>query len=52
MTGVSCDRMIAARVKGKVCEIVVSPAMMYSLETVVLTNSHEVEIEVVELKML
>ena len=38
VSGVICDRRLAARVKGKVYSLVVRPAMVYGLETVVVTK--------------
>ena len=52
MSGVICDRQIPARVKGKVYNVAVRPAMLYGLETVALTKRQEAEMEVAELKML
>ena len=52
VTGVICDRMVPARVKGKVYKTVVRPAMLYGLETVAMTKRQEAELEVAELKML
>ena len=52
MTGVLCDRRVAARVKGKVYKGVVRPAMLYGLETVALTSRQVAELEVAEMKML
>ena len=52
MSGMSCDRRVPARVKGKVYKVAVRPAMLYGLETVALTKREEVEMEVAELKML
>ena len=52
MSGVICDRKISAKVKGKVYETAVRPAMMYGLETVAVTKRHEADLEVAELKML
>ena len=46
------DRKVSAKVKGKVYETAVRPAMMYGLETVAVTKRHEAELEVAELKML
>ena len=48
MSGVICDR----RVKGNVYKVAVRPAMLYGLETVVLSKRQEAEMEVAELKML
>ncbi|MCJ8730045.1 hypothetical protein PDJAM_G00112890 [Pangasius djambal] len=52
VSGVLCDRKISARIKGKVYETVVRPAMLYGLETVALRKRQESELEVAELKML
>ena len=52
VSGVICDRRLPARVKGKVCSSVVRPAMVYGLETVVVTKKQLEEIEVAEMKML
>ena len=52
MSGVICDRRVPARVKGKVCNEAVKPAMLFGLETVALTKRQEAEMEVAELKML
>uniref|UniRef100_A0A3B4CLA2 ribonuclease H n=1 Tax=Pygocentrus nattereri TaxID=42514 RepID=A0A3B4CLA2_PYGNA len=46
VSGLMCDRRIAARVKGKVYKTVVHPAMMSSLETVALSKRQEAELEV------
>ncbi|KAK3546361.1 hypothetical protein QTP70_025767 [Hemibagrus guttatus] len=52
VSGVLCDRKISARIKGKVYRTVVSPAMLYALETESLRKRQESELEVAELKML
>ena len=52
VSGVICDRRVPARVKGKVYEVAVRPAMLYGLETVALAKRQEAEMEVAELKML
>ena len=52
MSGVICDRRVPARVKGKVYNVAVRPAMLYGLDTVALTKRQEAEMEVAELKML
>ncbi|KAL7867553.1 hypothetical protein SRHO_G00089370 [Serrasalmus rhombeus] len=52
VSGLICDRRIAARVKGKVYKTVVRPAMTYGLETVALSKRQEAELEVAEMKML
>ena len=52
VSGVICDRMLPARVKGKVYSSVVRPAMVYGLETVAVTKKQVEEMEVAEMKML
>ena len=52
VSGVICNRRLPARVKGKVYSLVVRPAMVYGLETVVVTKKQVEEIEVAEIKML
>ena len=52
MSGVLCDRKINVRLKGKVYETVVSPAMMYGTETWPLKKTQERKSEVEEMKML
>ena len=52
VSGVICDRRLPARVKGKVYSSVVRPAMVYGLETVVVTKKQVEEMEVAEMKML
>ena len=52
VSGVICDRRLPARVKEKVYSSVVRPAMVYSLETVVVTKKQVEEMEVAEMKML
>ena len=47
-----CDRRLPARVKGKVCSLVLRPAMVYGLEIVVVTKKQVEEIQVAEVKML
>ena len=52
VSGVICDRMLPARVKGKVYSSMVRPAMVYGLETVAVTKKQVEEMEVAEMKML
>ena len=52
VSGVICNRRLPARVKGKVYNSMVRPAMMYGLETVAITKKQVEEIEVAEMKML
>ena len=50
--GVICDRRLPARVKRKVYNSVVRPAMVYRLETVALRKKQVEEMEIAEMKML
>ena len=52
VSGVICDRRLPARVKGKGYSSVVRPAMVYRLETVVVTKKQVKEMKVAEMKML
>ena len=49
---VICDKRLPARVKGKVYNLVVRPAMVYGLRTVAVTKKQMEEMEVAEMKML
>ena len=49
---VICDKRLPARVKGKVLNSVVRPAMVYGLKTVAVTKKQVEEMEVTEMKML
>ena len=46
VSGVICDRRLPARVKGKVYNSMVRPAMVYGLETVAVTKKQVEELEV------
>ena len=52
VSGVICDRMLPARVKGKVYSSVKRPAIVYVLETVAVTKKQVEEMEVAEMKIL
>ena len=52
VSGVICDRRLPARVKGKVYSSVVTPAMVYGLETVAVKNKQVEEMKVAEMKIL
>ena len=52
VSGVICDRRLLARVKGKVYSSVVRPALVYGLETMVVTKKQIEKMEVAEMKML
>ena len=45
VSGVTCDRRVAAKVKGKVYKKVVRPAGLFGLETVKLIKRQEEELE-------
>ena len=50
--GVLCDRKLSAMVKGKMYKSVARPAMLYGIETVVVTEKQAGKMEVAELKMV
>lgn len=52
MSGGISDRVTAARVKGRVNETVMRPAMMYGLEIITLCKTQEAELRVPKLKTL
>ena len=52
MSGVICDKRVAAKVKGKVYKRVVRPIMFFGLDAVALTKRQEAELDVAELKIL
>ena len=52
VSGVICDRRLPARVKGKVYSSMVRLAIVYGLETLVVTKKQVEEMEVAEMKML
>ena len=52
MSGVLCDRKLSAKGKGRVYEVAVRPALLFSLETAALSKRQVKELEVDELKML
>ena len=49
---VICNKRLPARVKGKVYSSVIRPAMVYGLETMIVTKKQVEEMEVVEMKMV
>ncbi|XP_063595292.1 uncharacterized protein LOC134772260 [Penaeus indicus] len=51
MSGVLCDKRIPTRVKGKIHQLVIQPAMLYGLETGPPTNKTTKRQEVAEMKM-
>ena len=51
MSGVLCDKKIPPKVKGKIHQTVVQPAMLYGLETVPQTKKTTQKLEVAEMKM-
>ena len=52
VSGVLCDKKIPPKVKGKIHNTIVRPAMLYGLETVALTKCLLKKLEVTEMKML
>ncbi len=52
ITGVLCDRKLSPRLRGKIYKCVVRPAMLYSMETVAVTEGLEKTMETAELKMM
>ena len=52
VSGVICNKRLPARLKRKVYNSVVRPAIVYGLETVAVTKKQVKEIEVAETKML
>ena len=51
MSGVMCDRRIPAKVKGKIHQTVIQPALLYGLETLPQTKKSAKRLEVAEMKM-
>ena len=49
---VLCNRKLSARVKGRIYNSVVRPALMYRMEMVAVTDRQVKKLEVVELKMV
>ena len=52
MSGILCDRMLSAKVKGKMYKSVVRPTMFYGMETVAVMERQVGKMEVAELKMV
>ena len=52
VSGVLCERKLAAKVKGKMYKSVVSPTMLYGMETVAVTERQVGKKEVAEFKMV
>ena len=52
VSGVLCDRKLSARVMGKMYKSIVSPAMLYGMETEAVTKRQVEKMEVAELKMM
>ena len=51
-SGVRCDRRMPVKLKGKVYETVVRPALLYGAETWATTRGQEAQLEVNEMRML
>ena len=52
VSGVVCGRKLSAKVKGKLYQSVIGPAMLYGMEAVAMTEKQEGKMEVAELKMV
>ncbi|XP_063588601.1 uncharacterized protein LOC134765750 [Penaeus indicus] len=52
VTGIVCDRRVAEKVKGKIHNVMVRPAMLYGLAATSLTKAQERKLEEAEIKML
>ena len=52
VSGILCNRRISLRVKGKVCNTVVRPAMMHGAETWAVKKAQEKKLDVAEMRML
>ncbi|WP_435316542.1 hypothetical protein, partial [Klebsiella pneumoniae] len=52
ITGVTCDKRVPIRFKGKIHKAVVRPALMYGLECAPLKKAEERKLDVTEMKML
>ena len=52
VSGVVCDRKLSAKVKGKMYQSVIRPAMLYRMETVAMTEKQVGKMEVAELKIV
>ena len=52
VSGVLCDRKLSEKVKGKMYESVVRPAIPYKMETVAVTERQMGKMEVAELEMV
>ena len=46
VSGVVCDRKLSAKVKGKMYQSVIRPALLYGMETVVMTEKQVEKMEV------
>ena len=50
-SGIICNNKVPNRVKGKIHEVVVRPAMLYGMETQPLTKKQESKLDVADMKM-
>ena len=51
MSGILCDKRVPPHVKGKIHKMIVQPAMLYGIETVLTTSSDMKKLEVTEMKL-
>ena len=52
VSGIVCDRKLSAKIKSKMYQNVIRPAMLYDVETVATTAKQLGKMEVAELKMV
>jgi len=52
VSGVICDNRMAPRIKGRIYQVAVRPAMIYGMETLSMTKRQEMELETAEMSML
>ena len=52
ISAIVCDRMLSAKVKGKMYQNVVRPAMLSEMETAAMTEKQVEKMEVAEFKMV
>ena len=50
MTGVLFDKRVPPHVKGKIHKMIVQPAMLYGMKTMLVTSSHVKKLEVTDMK--
>ena len=51
MPGILFDKRVPSRMKGKIHNVIVQPAILYRMETVPMTSSHVKKLEVTDMKL-